>query len=275
MVPEMTPLSSAESLHAQVARRYRLLIRSGKLRPGQRLRPLREIARRLGASITPVNTAFKALEQEGLIHRRHGVGVFVGSPRRHLPATLEVGVLFRPIPGWREHDNYALRLFMGIHQVLQREEHRTLLVTVPYAKRPISELPPQFQESPAHGYVVDEIFSDETVARLAAAGRPVVVVNRGSDVPAAAAVYRDNRQAGAEAARQMLARGHTVVGCVAHKSWNDTETVSGFLEAMAEAGAAVPASRVAVYDGATEEGRGYFRKVMASGPRAHSGLLLD
>lgn len=266
MALDMTNMLGSEALHAQVASHYRRLIHSGSLRPGDRLPPLRRIAADLGISITPVHTAFNHLEREGLLLRRHGVGVFVGGNQPPAPTTLEVGVLFRPLRGWEEDDNYALLLFRGIHEILQQEEHRTLLVTVSRREPPLQDVPGQFLERPPHAYLVDEIIPDAVIERLAASGRPVVVVNRGCSVSGVSSVHRDNRQAGAEAARRMLARGHTAIGCLTNTCWNETQAVEAFLEALAEAGAAAPASRVATYNPFQENMGPHFSRLMASVP---------
>jgi len=264
----MRELDSAEALHIQVARHFRGLIREGRLRPGQRLRPLRQIAHELGASINPVQTAFRALEREGLVHRRHGIGVFVGEAQVRLPATLEIGVLFRCVPAWRERDNYLLHLFAGVHGALERDEHRTLLVTVPTEQRPLRELPTQFRDNPAHAYIVDEPFSDKIVAKLAEAGRPVMVVNRRPDVDGVSATTMDNYAAGVETARQMLARGHLAVGFCGADQWNSRQFMAGFLDTMEEAGAPVPVSRIGVLNVSRDDPRLYFRQVMATSPTA-------
>ena len=257
---------SREALHLQVAGHYRRLIRSGSLRPGDRLPPLRKIAADLGVSVTPIHTAFDQLEREGLLSRRHGVGVFVGGPVIPASATLEVGIVFRPVFGWEEDDNYGLRLFRGIQEVLRQGKHRTSLVTVARRQCHFDEVAAQFQHRPPHAYLLDEHIPDAVVECLAASGRPVVVVNRGCAVPGVSAVHRDNRQAGAEVARRMLEHGHTVVGCVTTVGWNETEAVNAFLEVMAEAGATVPASRLAAYDSFVGSGGPGFNRVMASFP---------
>lgn len=259
----MLTIGPEKALHLQVAERYRGLIRSGHLKPGERLPSVRALARGLGVSVTPVNVAFGVLEQEGLVCRRRGAGTFVGQGAAPQPAVLEIGVIFRPVLGWREDDNYLLRLFCGIQDALQAGGRRTSLVTFAREKGPPSDMPEQFLDRPPHGFVLEEGVSDEFAARLAATGRPAVIVDRESAAAGVSSVFRDTAQAGAEAARRALALGHRVAACVGHPSHREPQAMSGFLQALAEAGAAAPASRVATYT-VREDGRGAFAKVMSA-----------
>ncbi|MGI8439211.1 MAG: FadR/GntR family transcriptional regulator [Thermoleophilaceae bacterium] len=67
-------------LYQAVAARLRELIRSDGLRPGERLPPERELARRLGVSRTSLRQALTAIHVMGLVEIRHGDGVFVLRP---------------------------------------------------------------------------------------------------------------------------------------------------------------------------------------------------
>lgn len=51
----------------------------GDLRPGQRLPPLRTLAKHLGISIPTLREALQALAYSGLVELHHGVGCFVSS----------------------------------------------------------------------------------------------------------------------------------------------------------------------------------------------------
>jgi GntR family transcriptional repressor for pyruvate dehydrogenase complex len=59
-------------------------IRSGRLRPGDRLPSTRELARVFGVSQAVVREALKALEQAGVVQLRHGSGTFVRDGVREL-----------------------------------------------------------------------------------------------------------------------------------------------------------------------------------------------
>src|SRR5918996_1162452 len=103
-------LASAVDVHVSLAGRYdlsgeiyrqlRSAILEGRLRPGDRLPPTRELARRLGVSRTTTSVAYDRLSSEGLAVARIGAGTFVGQvgatpARRRVPAAL------RPLAAWQ------------------------------------------------------------------------------------------------------------------------------------------------------------------------------
>ncbi len=73
------PLQPLESqrLYQQAAGQIRELIRAGEYRPGDRLPPERELARRLGVSRPTVREAMIALEIAGVVAIRAGAGIYV------------------------------------------------------------------------------------------------------------------------------------------------------------------------------------------------------
>ncbi|MFI4988159.1 MAG: FadR/GntR family transcriptional regulator [Alphaproteobacteria bacterium] len=70
------PLAS-QRLYQQAADQIRELIRAGEYRPGDRLPPERELAKRLGVSRPTVREAMIALEIAGIVAIRAGAGIYV------------------------------------------------------------------------------------------------------------------------------------------------------------------------------------------------------
>ncbi len=94
-------LDGEGDLTARVYRSLRGGILEGRLQPGDRLPPTRELAVRLQVSRTTVTTAYERLTAEGFLSARVGAGTFVtdaapGAPRGSPP---QRGAL-RPRPGW-------------------------------------------------------------------------------------------------------------------------------------------------------------------------------
>ena len=234
-----TLIPARTQIQAQIADHYRRLIRNGELREGDRLPTVRQVAQERGFSTTPVKMAFQRLEQEGLVFRRRGAGTFVGPRPSSLPRTLEIGVVFRPLPKWTNFDNYGLRLFQGIHEAVNAEQHRTLLVTrsdeTPYD--PEEQLPHQFLEYPPQAYVLDEHVPDGLVQLYVATGRPVVTVNRRCDVAGAGSVYRDDAEAGKIAAEQIWQAGHRITSCIFRQDPTGHAARESFVRTMTELGA--------------------------------------
>ncbi|MFK0288930.1 GntR family transcriptional regulator [Streptomyces sp. NPDC090442] len=67
--------------YERIADELRAAIRAGQLRPGDRLPAETRLAERFGRSVPTVREALRALRDEGLIEKRHGVGTFVRRPR--------------------------------------------------------------------------------------------------------------------------------------------------------------------------------------------------
>jgi DNA-binding transcriptional regulator YhcF (GntR family) len=61
----------------QVAWRLRALISTGRLAPGDRLPPVRQLAKDAGVNPNTARAIYGRLESEGLVETRHGLGTFV------------------------------------------------------------------------------------------------------------------------------------------------------------------------------------------------------
>jgi DNA-binding transcriptional MocR family regulator len=72
---------SVEPIYRQLARHFRLQIESGRLSPGDRLPPTRDLARELGVGRISVVNAYAQLQSEGLIAAHPGRGTFVTGGR--------------------------------------------------------------------------------------------------------------------------------------------------------------------------------------------------
>jgi DNA-binding FadR family transcriptional regulator len=78
------PIQAVEPrrLYRQIADQIAALIRRGEYRPGARLPPERDLAKRLGVSRPSVREALIALEVEGFVEVRIGSGVYVADARK-------------------------------------------------------------------------------------------------------------------------------------------------------------------------------------------------
>jgi GntR family transcriptional regulator len=66
-------------IYRQVADEVKALIASGRLSEGEPLPPLRQVAADLGVNLNTIATAYRKLQDEGLIEIRHGSGAVVSS----------------------------------------------------------------------------------------------------------------------------------------------------------------------------------------------------
>jgi len=73
--------SSAEPLFAQLVAAVKRAVATGKLRPGDKLPSVRELAAELTINPNTIAKAYAALEGEGVTVSRHGSGTFVADRR--------------------------------------------------------------------------------------------------------------------------------------------------------------------------------------------------
>lgn len=71
--------------YLQIMDQIKNLIAVGRLRPGERLLPIRQLAVGLGINFNTVAHAYKELNREGVISTRRGQGSFVSEQPDQLP----------------------------------------------------------------------------------------------------------------------------------------------------------------------------------------------
>lgn len=71
--------SDRRPIYRQVADEIKMLIAGGKLREGAALPSVRQLASDLGVNLNTIATAYRELQDEGLIAVRHGSGAVVTS----------------------------------------------------------------------------------------------------------------------------------------------------------------------------------------------------
>ncbi len=72
-------------LYAQLTRAIRLAIATGRLRVGEQLPTVRQLAVELRVNANTVAKVYAELERSGILETRRGVGTFVSA--RHLPTS--------------------------------------------------------------------------------------------------------------------------------------------------------------------------------------------
>ncbi|RSM53709.1 GntR family transcriptional regulator [Actinoplanes sp. ATCC 53533] len=96
-------VAGSSDLVVQVYRQVREAILDGRLRPGERLPPTRELARSAAVSRNTVSTAYERLLAEGFITARVGSGTFVdGAAAAGRPAGAAPGGSLRPRRVWQD-----------------------------------------------------------------------------------------------------------------------------------------------------------------------------
>ena len=131
-------------LYQEIAESIRRLVTSGEIKPGDRLPPVRELARRWGCTPGTVSRAYAMLAQEGLLVGRRGSGTRVASSPLH------------PEPAWRwaalvnRAERFLLDALSGGHTPAQAEAAMGLAIARWHELQAKASPPPQ-PAAPAAG----------------------------------------------------------------------------------------------------------------------------
>lgn len=198
-------------------------IRSGALRPGDRVPSEKELADRFGVSRITSKRALETLQRAGMIDRVRGKGSFVG---RNLPSEAPLPAL--PVR-WRSgfargrtgpaiglvvpdvSDAYGLKLLIAAEErCAELDAHLIFRRTHgdPASERRAIDL---LAGSGLDGLIVFPVHGEDyspSLVRLVLDGYPLVLVDRYLPGIAAAAVYTDNVAAGEAITGYLLDRGH-------------------------------------------------------------------
>lgn len=230
--------NAALPIIAQIQRQIGWLITSGKLQPGERLPPIRELAGQLGVHMHTIRFAYQRLEAEGLVSMRQGRGTVVleGGPRLLTAPSgsmrsFSIGVL---VPGLNP---FYLPLLRGIEDACREIPAMVLLSNTQdnplLAETTLQQMIAKnvdglilvstgFDWSPAARNFPPAIFVDE----------PNVQKN---------AIQFDAEGAGYQATQHLIEHGHSAIGLIrAPLIFPQTQAVyQGYLKAHREAGLAV------------------------------------
>jgi DNA-binding LacI/PurR family transcriptional regulator len=205
----------AEQLRQQIA----WLIASRRLSEGEKLPPIRRLARRLGINMHTVRAAYARLEAEGLVHSRRGVGTTV----RRYDAQRQAGRL-PDLPSFTvgvilpEYSPFYLPYLQGVERAAQDVPTLILLCNAHNDSQLAARLLDQLVAKGVDGILLTALPVD-LAQRLRPRGKraarlpPVVPV----DIPRAAgpAVVLDSRSAGDQATEHLIqVHGHRRIGLV-------------------------------------------------------------
>jgi DNA-binding LacI/PurR family transcriptional regulator len=228
---------------AQIRARIAFLIADGELATGERLPPVRELARQLGVNVNTVRSAYSKLEVDGQVRTRHGVGTVVLAARiDRLPAgalPLGVNTIAVLIGGLNP---FYLSLLRGIEEVAA--EQGTLVLVAD------SRDSPTFAEATIRRLIargVDGIIAvsiggltdDERNGGTPGRVPPIVYVDQPRRT--GRVLLFDGRGAGCLATRHLVEHGHARIGIVtAPLVWpNVREVYDGYVQALGDAGTEV------------------------------------
>jgi GntR family transcriptional regulator, transcriptional repressor for pyruvate dehydrogenase complex len=108
---EIAPVKKRDALPEQIVRQLVGLVRSGQLKPGDRLPAERTLAEEFGVGRPTLREALRALQLLGILDIRHGGGVFV--------AELEPDTLLGPLHLFLSLDHHSLGTILEARKVIE------------------------------------------------------------------------------------------------------------------------------------------------------------
>lgn len=223
---------SGVGIAAQIRTRIALLIADGELASGDRLPPVRDLARHLGVNVNTVRSAYTRLDADGLVRTRHGVGTVVLAAGVESPHTgalpLGVNTVAVLVGGLNP---FYLSLLRGIEDVAA-EQGTLVLVTDTRDSPTLAEA--MIRRLIARG--VDGIVAVSVGGIGTNPGVPPIVYVDQPDRTGHVLLF-DGHGAGYAATRHLREHGHDRIGIVtAPLSWpNVREVYEGYSDALEEA----------------------------------------
>ena len=252
-------------LAAQIRARIALLIADGALEPGDRLPPVRGLARQLAVNINTIRSAYAKLAADGLVRTRHGVGtvVLAASPEDLRSARpLGVNTVAVLVAGLNP---FYFPLLRGIEEVATErgmlvviaDTHDSPALAEATIRRLIARGVDGLIAVSVGGIANDGGRSAKSDGRLP----PIVYVDQ-PDRSGYVLVF-DGHQAGHLATRHLLDHGHERIGIVtAPLFWpNANDIYGGYVQAVEEAGCAALVSQVGEFS--LEAGRSGLARLLA------------
>ena len=124
------PVADKIPKYRQLAQELRQRIHNGELVPGDRLPSFAEMYREHGVTATTMSRVYQQLEDERLIERRGGSGVYVTEPTRPLTGMIGLAGM-----GMRrqEYNAFYPHILHGVLQVLDAHQQHWMYTGQEYA----------------------------------------------------------------------------------------------------------------------------------------------
>lgn len=201
-------------------------IRTGDLKVGERLPSYTELYDARGASTATVQRACDLLDQERLIERRHGSGIFVAAP----PPVVQRGAIgIIGSTGFKREDSaFNVALMRAVHQAVDSEGRQLLY---------LGEETSRYQNPavPVDGVLICGVEETATVISQLPPDLPRVSVL--TSMEGVTSVGVDEYRGAQIAVRHLLDLGHRRIACLMEKTaWEARRRVAGYRDALAERG---------------------------------------
>lgn len=226
--------------YLQVRRILEEKVRTGDYRPGNRIPGERDLARDLGVSQMTVNKAILALCADGWLRREAGNGTFVRDEfRPPVPDVVRIGFAVRTATERIGSDYYLSGLLQGIQRAVTNEPISLTLFEITHA-----EVFGRLANAPVDGLLLVDVLhtSAGEVARLAEAGKRIVIVGAEAGSLRIPYVDADNYQGGLDAMQHLMREGHSrIAGVFSYANASNTRRrLEAYRDALSSAGIVPP-----------------------------------
>jgi DNA-binding LacI/PurR family transcriptional regulator len=211
--------------YLELAEILRQRVCSGDLEVGARLPSYTELHKQYGASTATVQRACDLLDQEKLIERRQGSGVFVAAPQRVLTGTIGLigsAGFHAPI-----HPFYS-QFVRAVQNMLQASEQHLLYLG-------LGERWNQRASEKVDGVLICGVEEDAPIFRELPASLPHVSVF--TSIEGVTSIGVDEYRGAQLATRHLLDYGHRRIALLMEKqAWEARRRVAGYTDALTQAG---------------------------------------
>jgi DNA-binding LacI/PurR family transcriptional regulator len=227
--------ASGVGIAAQIRARIALLIADGAIAPGERLPPVRALARQLGVNVNTVRAAYARLKADGLVQTRHGVGsvVLQTSAATALVTGGRMGIDTVGVVIAGLHPFY-LPLLMGIEEVAAEQGTLVLIADSRDSEVLAGAMIRRLNARGVDGIIAVSCGGPEDGEAVAAANQlpPIVYVDQPQRT--GHLLLFDGRRGGYLATRHLIEHGHERIGVVTPPlSWpNVREVYRGYVDAL-------------------------------------------
>lgn len=220
-MPVTATKSARSSRHETVIGEFRERISREEWKPGQRLPSFGELRAEYGLAPSTVDRIYAVLEQEGLVVREQGKGIFVAPPRVNRPK----GIIGLRVPQDREVRRfpYWIHLLDGVHSVVHESGFEVLILGLST---------PAWEKM--DGILVHQDDADDLLRNRPSVMPAVTVMTPSAVVPS---VVADDYGGTKEAVQHLISLGHERIGCMMFVGTPIPERrLAGYYAALATAG---------------------------------------
>lgn len=182
-----------QPLYRKVYDAIRREIESGKIAPGEKIPPVRELCRTLNVSHITVMRGCRELSAAGIIVPRGTLGFYAAERGNYISQTRRLGLLLRPFSSRPENDPYFDRINAGLAGTLCHEGYSLLLspenrlldrMILTGDEEALLTRRILLLQQECDGIFIDERLSDNALEKiLKEQTKPWVIVNRSTALP--------------------------------------------------------------------------------------------